>query len=206
MSKSPESVRVAIAFADGSVGFMSFITCEYTGRDEVRWRRLATSEAVEAELARTCFAWALHPGKLTRQPTDAEVLAGMFAMPLPIVGWRFIGEEEIPERTEYRNALQDSGKVIAYDMVKARELHRDRLRVERAPLLAGLDVEQLRAIAAEDKAAIADVESRKQALRDITKDPAIDAAQTIDELKAAVADPVIADKMGAASASVVAQG
>jgi len=69
------------------------------------------------------------------------------------------------------------------DMPAAREILRERIRVKRAPLLAALDVEFLRA--QEAGADTADIVSRKQALRDLPQAPAIDAAATPDDLLAA---------------------
>ncbi len=69
-------------------------------------------------------------------------------------------------------------------MNHAKEITRDRLRKERAPLLADLDVQAIRAVEAEDKAKLAEVAAEKQRLRDITALPSIDAATTPEELKA----------------------
>jgi hypothetical protein len=72
--------------------------------------------------------------------------------------------------------------MITVNMNKARDIHRARLREARAPLFAALDVAFQRAM--ESGADTAEIVAKKQALRDVTKDPAIDAAQTTDELKA----------------------
>lgn len=70
---------------------------------------------------------------------------------------------------------------ITIDMAKARDIHRDRMRQARTPKLAALDVAFQRAHEmSNDTAAIV---AQKQALRDVTADPAIEAAQTPDELK-----------------------
>ena len=72
--------------------------------------------------------------------------------------------------------------MITVNMSKARDLWRDKIRAAREPLLATLDVLYQRTLEAGFDAS--DVVARKQALRDVTADPAIDAAQTLDELKA----------------------
>jgi len=74
--------------------------------------------------------------------------------------------------------------MITVDMTKAREIKRDQLRAERRPLLEQLDVEFMRAQEAGDTQKQALIADKKQALRDVTADPAIDAATTPDELKA----------------------
>jgi hypothetical protein len=92
--------------------------------------------------------------------------------------------DAVPTDRAFRDAWTFDGRSFGHDMVKAREIHRDRLRVQRAPLLVALDVAYARADEAGDVAAKAKIAADKQALRDVTDNPAIDAAQTVDELKA----------------------
>ena len=69
--------------------------------------------------------------------------------------------------------------VINFD--KAKEITKDRLRQERAPLLSALDVAYQRADEAGDAAKKVEVVAEKQRLRDITL--LADQATTLDELK-----------------------
>jgi hypothetical protein len=87
-----------------------------------------------------------------------------------------------PEDRTFRNAwtLAD-GAEIAVEMQKARELWKDKMRKARAPLLAALDVEMSRAF--KDGAGQEEIGARRQALRDVTADPAIEAAKTPEELR-----------------------
>lgn len=78
--------------------------------------------------------------------------------------------------------------MIMVNMKKARDIQRDRIRVMRAPLLAELDIAYQRADEQDDAEAKADIAARKQSLRDATKDPAIEAARTPEELKAVIPD------------------
>lgn len=88
----------------------------------------------------------------------------------------------VPADITFRDAWSFDGKQFGVKMDEAKEIWRDRLRKEREPLLAALDVEFIRALeAGADTKAIA---AEKQRLRDVTALPAIDAAQTPDELKA----------------------
>lgn len=73
--------------------------------------------------------------------------------------------------------------MIIVNMTKARDIKRDMIRKERNPKLAALDVEFMKAVEAQDEAAMTAISQRKQQLRDCTQDPAIEAAQTPDELK-----------------------
>ena len=69
---------------------------------------------------------------------------------------------------------------ININLTKAKEITKDRLRVERAPLLQSLDVQFQRAL--ETGADTSAIVAEKQRLRDITK--LADEAQTPDDLKA----------------------
>ena len=90
---------------------------------------------------------------------------------------------DIPQDRTFRDAWVYNGK-FSHDMPRAREIHRDKMRRVRAPLLAALDIEAIRASEAGDTTKAQDVARRKQALRDVTADPRIDAARTPEELKA----------------------
>jgi len=74
---------------------------------------------------------------------------------------------------------------ININMDKARDIHRDKVREARKPLLEAKDVAFMRAVEAQDTDTQATVAAEKQALRDATAATAIDAASTPEELKAA---------------------
>lgn len=69
--------------------------------------------------------------------------------------------------------------MITVNINKAKEITKDRLRVEREPLLVAQDVAYQRAL--ESGADTTAIVAEKQRLRDITKQA--DAATTLDELK-----------------------
>jgi len=73
--------------------------------------------------------------------------------------------------------------MITINMPKAREIKRNQLRAERAHMLSALDVEYQQADERQSTTAKEDIAQRKQALRDVTKHAAIDAAATPDDLK-----------------------
>lgn len=91
----------------------------------------------------------------------------------------------ILEDTDLPDFMLDAYRVtdgaLVADMSIARELWKERLRVARIPKLAALDVAFQRAL--ETGADTSAIVAQKQALRDVTSDPAIEAAQTPDELK-----------------------
>jgi hypothetical protein len=91
---------------------------------------------------------------------------------------------DIPVRDKYRNAYEKQGDVPGVNMEKAKEVHRELLRRERAPKLAALDVELSKAF--KDPVKQDEIEAKRQALRDVTTDPSIAAATTLEELKLAI--------------------
>ena len=95
----------------------------------------------------------------------------------------------VPADRTFRGAWQFNGNAVEIDMAKARDIHRDALRAERGPKLDKLDVDWFRAVeTGGDTAAIA---AQKQALRDVTADPRIEAAATPDALKALTLDVLL---------------
>jgi len=78
--------------------------------------------------------------------------------------------------------------MISVNMDKAREIKKDMIRAERAPMLEALDVAYMRAVESGDTTQQAQIAAEKQALRDATDDPAIAAASTPEEL--AAVDPL----------------
>jgi len=156
---------IAITFNDGSIGIMQFIldpnlpeNTTLIGYEEGKGRE-ATDEAIQSEIDKS--SW----GELSP------------------VAWRRIEKDEIPQDRYFRNAWKDTGQV-EIDMQKAREIQRDELRIERKPHLEQLDVEYMKATEIGDKQQITEIAEIKQLLRDVTKDPRIEEAETPEELKA----------------------
>ena len=73
--------------------------------------------------------------------------------------------------------------IIKINMAKAKEIHKNNIRVAREPKLAALDIEFQRAL--ETSADTSAIVAKKKALRDAPADTAINAATTEAELKAA---------------------
>lgn len=119
--------------------------------------------------------------------TEDEFIARIAAKDAPkdAINIHVCDESEIPADRTFRNAWEDTGK-ISVNMPKARRIHRDQLRVLRKPLLETLDVEYQRADERGDLLEKRRIAVEKQKLRDVTADPAIEAATTPEELKAAV--------------------
>jgi hypothetical protein len=84
--------------------------------------------------------------------------------------------------------------MISIDIDKAKAITKDRLRAERAPLLAAQDVAFMRATETADGVTLAAVAAEKRRLRDVTT--LVDTCTTLDELRvlscaAPVVEPVV---------------
>ena len=99
----------------------------------------------------------------------------------------------VPANRDFRGAWSLSGSVISEDMDKAKEIFKDKIREVRTPLLDAEDVTYMKALEAGDTDAQAASVAKKTALRDAPADAAIDAAATIDALKAAWDTDVLGD-------------
>ena len=90
-----------------------------------------------------------------------------------------------PSDRHFRNAWAISGKVIAEDMTKAKELFKDKIREVRKPLLEAQDVAYMKALEADNSSDQTTAKNKKKALRDPPAASAISNADTIPKLKAA---------------------
>lgn len=127
-----------------------------------------------------------------RPETDDEFIERRFKIDVPAdaVDAGIILATNVPSDRTFRNGWEKSGGLVQHNMPKCRALQRDRIREVRKAALPALDAEISRlmpaAIAgnATARQAIADLEARRQAWRDAPADPRIDAARSIEELKA----------------------
>lgn len=90
---------------------------------------------------------------------------------------------QIPSDRVFRSAWTANAEqgVIEVDMVRARDIWRDKIRAARIPEFARLDAEFMKAL--ETSADTSAIIAAKQALRDAPADPAIEAASTPTALK-----------------------
>lgn len=92
-----------------------------------------------------------------------------------------VDNDSLPnEHNDFFNAWELNGTTVTVSLAKAKEITKERLRAERAPLLAAQDVAFQRAL--ESGADTTAIVAEKQRLRDITQ--LADQATTLDELKA----------------------
>ena len=98
-----------------------------------------------------------------------------------------------PSDRHFRNAWAISGKVIAEDITKAKEIFKAKIREVRKPLLEAEDVVYMKALEADDSSAKTASVNKKKALRDAPAAQAITDADTIAKLKAAWDTSVLGD-------------
>lgn len=168
----PEVQFVAVNMTDGSLAVMQFVTRGQLNAAGDIFEREATDDAIDADIAK-----------------------GM----IRAASWRRIEAKDVPSDRTFRNAWRDTGRAVVVDMATARGIHRERLRRLRAPLLAALDVDYQRADEVRDDRAKTAIIAKKQALRDVTTDPAIDAAETPEELAAVEPEALRAELAGGPS-------
>ena len=98
--------------------------------------------------------------------------------------YKIVEDSVIPTDRTFRNAWEvDTDFKISENFTKAKDITKDRLRLERKPLLEAEDVKFMQA--QETGADTKDIVAEKQRLRDITKKA--DTCKTTDELKALTA-------------------
>lgn len=102
-------------------------------------------------------------------------------------------ESSIPQGVEY-SVVNDLGSLdddyfeafeykdlgIVCNITKAKQIHLDKIRAARAPKLAKLDVDYMKATEVEDSVKASQIAIAKQELRDITK---IELPDTLEEIK-----------------------
>ena len=111
------------------------------------------------------------PAPKALQAINIETIANKASKGLP---WRIIDKSELPMTREFREAWRDINNSIQIDMIKARELHMDRIRKARNIRLKELDIEQLKGN---------DVQLQKQVLRDIPQVFDLSSEDTAEKLK-----------------------
>jgi len=118
-------------------------------------------------------------------PEDFEEAIRKWKLSWPgrYISHREILPSEVPTDRTFRDALVDTGAKIACDIPRAREILKDSLRVDRVLKLAALDTAYMRADEMGDAAEKQRISALKQVLRDVTKNPAIEAARTTEALK-----------------------
>ena len=134
----------------------------------------------------------VHPVRNTHGETletDAEIAQRAWdRLPADAINPRWADASEIPADRTFRNAWEDDAGGLKVNMTKAREIHRTKLRELRKPKMEALDVAYMRADEIGDTAEKQRIAVQKQALRNVTADPAIEIAKTPEDLKVILLD------------------
>jgi len=99
--------------------------------------------------------------------------------------WEIVSGDALPEDHYFFNAWRlgtIGDNKVDIDLDAAREIHKATIRAARQPLLEALDVQFQRAL--ETGGDTADIVAQKQALRDVTKDAELLAADSPEAIKA----------------------
>ena len=134
------------------------------------------------------------PGHWTREATDANLFAEItksfpavdtngLPMPQP-VSYKIVRRDELPTDRTYRDAWEHDGIKVQHNMPKARAIHLAHLRQARVDKLGALDAEWMKATGQNKKQDADAIEAQRQALRDLPTTLALDAATTVEALKA----------------------
>lgn len=178
-------VYVAVERSDGSV---AHIAVQLEARMPAGMKAIALHRLVARGWhLRADGVWERHDTDVTleREVRRFEAEQWLPLDGISVVSWKRLSAEEHEKFNEHRNhrdALEMVGGVIQHNMPKARELHRQLLRHQRAEKLLVLDGAYNGAVAQGDTVKAAAIETKRQELRDLTDDPRIDAAKDIGEL------------------------
>jgi hypothetical protein len=116
-------------------------------------------------------------------PTGEVPIEDVIAKDVPAgVEYLVMDVGDLPEDRYFRNAWKVAGSSVEVDIEKAKGIQRDKWRQARAPKLAALDIDYMRAAEQSDAVLQSTIANKKQALRDVTSTPLPD---DIEGIKAA---------------------
>jgi hypothetical protein len=120
---------------------------------------------------------------------DIEIPQTIEAPNMALIGATEYSVEDytMPAERTFREAWSsppEGSSVIEIDIAKARDVWRDKIRLAREPHLPELDAAFMKALEAGNTSEQTSISAQKQAWRDAPAHPDIDAATTLDELKA----------------------
>ena len=115
-------------------------------------------------------------------PTGEIPIEDVIAKDVPAgVEYSVVDEADIPSDRYFREAWKIGDTGVEIDVESAKDIQRDKWREARAPKLAALDVEYIRAVEQEDPVRQSLIATEKQALRDVTATPLPDDIDGIKE-------------------------
>lgn len=101
-----------------------------------------------------------------------------------LVSYRIVDKDKVPKDRYFRDAwVACEYEGVKHDIEKCKEVHKDKLRLERNKKLAALDAPMMRAMELEDLDQIAELKKLKQDLRDLPESFDMDSLNTLDEIR-----------------------
>lgn len=162
---APDVQTVAVSRVDGGLTIVRIVETEYHVDGSIHKQYNITPEYIDAIIAK--YNW---------QGGEAAV------------SWELVPNDYLTDDTDvtYRNAWvhKKGSKKPDHDMSKAREIQRVYLRKARMAEFCRLDNDYRIADEAGNIAEKQRIGRERQAFRDVTEDPRIEAASTVEELKA----------------------
>ncbi len=107
--------------------------------------------------------------------------------------YKIITYDELSKMSPFFSAAWEltPSSTVVVNMPKARDIHRQNLRPQRDAKFAPLDGEFMKALEKGDTVKQQQIATQKQKLRDITAHPAIESAQTADDLRKLTLDVLL---------------
>lgn len=102
------------------------------------------------------------------------------SMPYKVISYHGITDSDIPKDRSFRNAWEFKDGKVQENHGKSVEIHKDKLRKLRKPLLEELDIQYMQALEKGKSAEVSRIVRKKQALRDVTD---VDFPNNVDELR-----------------------
>ncbi len=173
----PEQIHIAVVFENGHVNVLTVVKTEYTSAGDVRYDYELTEDYIQSIIDK--YEWSAKFG--------------------PIKSWHVVSYDEIDRANQdrtYRNAWTFDGKAFDHDMTKAREIQRVYLRKARLAEFCRLDNDYRIADEAGDEEAKTRIGAERQKYRDVTAHPRIDAATSVEELKALKLKELVPEAQG----------
>jgi len=90
------------------------------------------------------------------------------------------------EHNEFFNAWELNNSTVTVNLTKAKDIVKSKLRIEREPVFAALDIQFMRAVESGNTTQQAAIAEQKDELRNITAHSSITGATTVDSLKTAM--------------------
>lgn len=142
--------------------------------------------APAASISGVMRGWPVDGANAEWAETEDEFIARIAKKDVPTDDYLVIEHTELPQDRTFRNAWTRSGRAVVCDMARASGIARDMLRAERAKRFQTLDGQWMRAMGRGETSAAAELEAKRETLRNWPADQRLPACSTPDALKGLV--------------------